>query len=498
MRVNERMKKMLSIALTLCMILSYIPAPVYAVGTDCTHHTEHTAECGYVEAVEGVPCTHVHDELCGYAEAVAEVKCACEATDENGALVHTEGCGYVAPVTGADCTHSHDDACGYVASVSGSDCTFHCHICHVQELVDALPGEVTAENAEAVEAQLTAIDNEKASLSDEELVQVDFAKYTVAAEGLGSVYAAVPATDFAVTIADGIENGIVAADVTKAAEGETVTLTVTANEGCVLDALTVTAENATAPTPVEAEGKYTFTMPAGNVTISATFKEVASGIQAGYYLVGTLNGKNKLSVDQDSSDRLLKEDTNVEGQYCLEYTFAAGDKLKIAYFDGQEITKWYKDDDFYPISEAKAGKCILLFRPEGNEIWSSTYFTVTPAYSVTVNTVENGAVTADKAVATADETVTLKVTPAEGYEIDTVSYNDGADHTIAPVEGVYSFTMPAGDVTVTATFKIPVCTCTDKCAEGRGQCEQRVCCLWYRRRRSERLHRHRNDCFWCG
>ena len=420
MRVNERMKKLLSIVLTLCMILSYIPAPAYAVGTDCTHHTEHTADCGYVAAVEGVPCTHVHDELCGYAEAVAEVKCACEATDENGALVHTEGCGYVAPVTGADCTHSHDDACGYVASVSGSDCTFHCHICHVQELVDALPGEVTAENAEAVEAQLTAIDNEKASLSDEELVQVDFAKYTVAAEGLGSVYAAVPATDFAVTIAeatngkveadkttategdtitltvtadegyeldtltvmngetavevndnsfimpaasvtvtatfkavkaipttytvniaDGIENGIVAADVTEASEGETVTLTVTANEGCVLDALTVTAENATAPTPVEAEGKYTFTMPAGNVTISATFKEVASGIQAGYYLVGTLNGKNKLSVDQDSSDRLLKEDTNVEGQYCLEYTFAAGDKLKIAYFDGQEITKWY-------------------------------------------------------------------------------------------------------------------------------------------------------------
>jgi len=96
------------------------------------------------------------------------------------------------------CSHAdggHDDACGYAASVSGSVCTYHCHICHVQELVDALPGEVTAENAEAVAAQLTAIDNEKASLSDEELAQVDFAKYTAAAEGLGSVYAAVPAVD---------------------------------------------------------------------------------------------------------------------------------------------------------------------------------------------------------------------------------------------------------------------------------------------------------------
>ena len=54
MRVNERMKKLLSIVLTLCMVLSYIPAPAYAVGTDCTHHTEHTADCGYVAAVEGV------------------------------------------------------------------------------------------------------------------------------------------------------------------------------------------------------------------------------------------------------------------------------------------------------------------------------------------------------------------------------------------------------------------------------------------------------------
>lgn len=273
------------------------------------------------------------------------------------------------------------------------------------------------------------------------------------------------AADFAVTIAEAT-NGKVEADKTTATEGDTITLTVTADEGYELDTLTVM----NGETAVEVNDN-SFIMPAANVTISATFKEVASGIQAGYYLVGTLNGENKLSVDRDSADRLLKEDTNVEGQFCLEYTFAAGDELKIAYFDGQEIKKWYKEDDFYPISEAKAGKYILLFRPEGNGLWSHTYFTVTPAYSVTVNTVENGAVTADKAVATADETVTLKVTPAEGYELEslTVVSSENPEDPISTTKnenGTYSFVMPRSDVTVSATFKlIPTCTCTVKCGE---------------------------------
>ena len=191
MRVNERMKKVFSILLCLCMVLQYVPTTAFAVdaaeGGLCEHHTEHTAECGYAEAVAGSDCTHSHDELCGYAEAVAEVLCACEATDENGALVHTEGCGYVAPVEGSNCTHVHDEACGYVASVSGSGCTYHCHICHVQELVDALPEEVTTENLDSVKVQLTAIDTAKTELSDMEMSQVDFTKYGAAISAINAL-----------------------------------------------------------------------------------------------------------------------------------------------------------------------------------------------------------------------------------------------------------------------------------------------------------------------
>ena len=52
MRIKERMKKGFSVLLALNMVLSSVPLPVFAA-EGCTHHTEHTAECGYVEAVAG-------------------------------------------------------------------------------------------------------------------------------------------------------------------------------------------------------------------------------------------------------------------------------------------------------------------------------------------------------------------------------------------------------------------------------------------------------------
>lgn len=67
----------------------------------CPHHTEHDEACGYVAAVEGVPCAHKHTEDCG-KEA-------------------------------EDCAHEHDEACGYVAAVEGVPCGFVCELCAPEE-----------------------------------------------------------------------------------------------------------------------------------------------------------------------------------------------------------------------------------------------------------------------------------------------------------------------------------------------------------------------------
>ncbi len=73
------------------------------------------------------------------------------------------------------------------------------------------------------------------------------------------------------------------------------------------------------------------------------------------------------------------------------------------------------------------------------------------SYSVTVAATENGTVTADRATAAEGETVTLTVTPANGYRLSTLKYNDVNIDTSA---AVYAFAMPKGDVTVTATFEL--------------------------------------------
>ena len=53
----------------------------------------------------------------------------------------------------------------------------------------------------------------------------------------------------------------------------------------------------------------------------------------------------------------------------------------------------------------------------------------------------------------ADATVTLA--PQAGYVLTAASYNDGSDHEITAVNDVWSFTMPASNVTVSATTAVP-------------------------------------------
>ncbi|MBO5560076.1 MAG: leucine-rich repeat protein [Firmicutes bacterium] len=65
--------------------------------------------------------------------------------------------------------------------------------------------------------------------------------------------------------------------------------------------------------------------------------------------------------------------------------------------------------------------------------------------------IKNGTVTADKEKAASTDIVTLTATPDVGYTVKSVKYNDTE---IAPQNGVYSFKMPAEEVTVTAEFEL--------------------------------------------
>lgn len=72
-------------------------------------------------------------------------------------------------------------------------------------------------------------------------------------------------------------------------------------------------------------------------------------------------------------------------------------------------------------------------------------------YDVTVNSTTNGTVTADPTSAEAGTTITLTVTPAGGYVLDALTVTDASSNPVTVTDN--KFTMPASDVTVTATFK---------------------------------------------
>ena len=72
-------------------------------------------------------------------------------------------------------------------------------------------------------------------------------------------------------------------------------------------------------------------------------------------------------------------------------------------------------------------------------------------YNVTVNSTTNGKVTASPTSAEAGATIALTVTPDAGYVLDALTVTDASSNTVTVTNN--EFTMPASDVTVTATFK---------------------------------------------
>ncbi|MBR0088734.1 MAG: hypothetical protein IJP94_02705, partial [Clostridia bacterium] len=90
--------------------------------------------------------------------------------------------------------------------------------------------------------------------------------------------------------------------------------------------------------------------------------------------------------------------------------------------------------------------------PEANVTVSATFKKLN--YSVTVSEAANGTVTAVKTTAQMGDAVEISVQSEAGYVLDTLKYNDGTTDTEVTLnaDNKYQFTMPAKNVTVTATF----------------------------------------------
>ena len=89
--------------------------------------------------------------------------------------------------------------------------------------------------------------------------------------------------------------------------------------------------------------------------------------------------------------------------------------------------------------------------PESNVTVTATFAKI-PTYTVTVVLgIQNGTVTADKTLVTEGTTITLTATPAANYEFESFIVKDASGNAVTVTNS--TFTMPASNVTVSATFK---------------------------------------------
>lgn len=153
-------KKLLSLLLALCLVMALVPMTAFAEGSTetppvCSCETACTADTMNKEC-----------PVCGAENAIPQ------------------NCGQYIPVedrTGENSSTEGADDLDGATELSAAD--------QVQAMINALPSAeaITEDNTEEVKAQLEAIDEAKAQLSDEELDQLDFSLYTEAASALGGL-----------------------------------------------------------------------------------------------------------------------------------------------------------------------------------------------------------------------------------------------------------------------------------------------------------------------
>ena len=190
------------------------------------------------------------------------------------------------------------------------------------------------------------------------------------------------------------------------------------SNGYKLDKVTVIDSN---KNPVEVTNN-SFKMPAGDVTVNATFKKSAYKITK----QNPINGD--FTVPETAEPRsTVTISINPDEGYETNTISVRGGNGPIT-VNGNTFTM-----------------------PESDVVVEVTFKLIPPkVFNITVDEIQNGSVSSDKQSAKENEEVTLTVKANEGYELDKLYVNEKA---VEVSNGTYTFKMPKEHVKVSATFK---------------------------------------------
>ena len=242
----------------------------------------------------------------------------------------------------------------------------------------------------------------------------------------------------AVTVAgETVESGV------EVATGTEVVVTFTPAEGYELETVTLGGEDATFL--VSEENTLTFEMGETNVEIAATFTEIPV-ILSTLTWAAPENGTIAVTVAGETVESGAEVEAGTE--VVATFTPAEGYELETVTLGGEDVTTDVVDG-------------VLTFAMGEEDVELAATFTEIPVILSTLTwaTPENGTI----AVTVAGETVesgaeveagtevVATFTPAEGYELETVTLG-GEDVTTDVVDGVLTFAMGEEDVELAATF----------------------------------------------
>ena len=249
-------------------------------------------------------------------------------------------------------------------------------------------------------------------------------------------------TYYTVTVDPNIENGSVEPDKTQAVAGETVTLTVNPATGYELETLTCTTEGGETVTIENNQ----FVMPAANVTINATFKEIE-------YHYSTVEQVKCAVVDasgfaHEGQTITMRVVPDSDTQFKEAHVYKVSGHAPNLVEEPIEFT-------VTPVEGSTKDVDLSFVMPAGEV---EAHVICADAYNITVNFGDHGSAQADKIVAVAGETVTVTTYPNQNYKVDEIYYTYTVDGTSNRVDiengdNGYTFTMPAADVLVVVTFK---------------------------------------------
>ena len=249
-------------------------------------------------------------------------------------------------------------------------------------------------------------------------------------------------------------NGYSAGSAASVAPGTSVTVTVTPQTGYRVDSVTYRYNGANYSATQTGTYTFSFIMPAGNVTVSANI------VPSNAYplnISSVSHGSIKLYDEDD--DRIYDEDLVPYGEtVTIEVTPAEGYILK-------SIT--VEDSDRDDIEVEKVRENVYRFDMPRDEVTLYTEFT--PGYEITIDDdIRYGEITTDpEDYAAEDDTVEVYFKPSNGYKLKTIEVFTGKDFDdevtvrLHSSGDYYRFTMPDGDVYITAEFERTTMPFTD-------------------------------------